>query len=282
MMPVSVSRWLQPLPQWSAIALHPPQELVHVRLKAADGEFDLTRNNVIVALRPLTVAIGMDGPLSLALQKTDSCELHFINARDGDMLGVLGLERQQDWTTNGIALALFGVTGGTHRCLGWPGRPWNRWLQDRAVRAGSKPGNFALSPAATQQIMIFYICPRPVVLVSVDGGSHSNLFPMDLIGPVASDRFTLALRSTSASVEPRGAWRYRTCPRATTKLLTAWALTTRTRRSIGRVCPSDWAVPRFFHCRFRNGRCAFASLRSSMSGRLARIPCSWPRPARTA
>jgi len=207
MMPVSVSRWLQPLPQWYAIALHPPQELVHVRLKAADGEFDLTRNNVIVALRPLTVAIGMDGPLSLALQKTDSCELHFINARDGDMLGVLGLERQQDWTTNGIALALFGVTGGTHRCLGWPGRPWNRWLQDRAVRAGSKPGNFALSPAATQQIMIFYICPRPVVLVSVDGGSHSNLFPMDLIGPVASDRFTLALRSTSASVEPMKAAR---------------------------------------------------------------------------
>jgi hypothetical protein len=38
------------------------------------------------------------------------------------------------------------------------------------------------------------------VLVSVDDGSHSNLFPMDLIGPVSADRFTLALRSTSPSI----------------------------------------------------------------------------------
>ena len=57
-----------------------------------------------------------------------------------------------------------------------------------------------MPPEAVQQQMIFYICPRPVVLVSVDDGSHSNLFPMDLIGPVSQDRFTLALRSTSPSI----------------------------------------------------------------------------------
>lgn len=201
-MPASAPRWLQPLPQWSAIALHPPQALVQVKLRTVHGEFDLTRNNVIAALRPLTVAIGMDGPLSLALHKAAGAELHFVDAREGGTLGILGLERQPDWGTDGIQLALFGVTSGTHRCLSWPLRPWNRWLQDRVARAGAKPGNFALSAAATQQIMIFYICPRPVVLVSVDSGSHSNLFPMDLIGPVGSDRFTLALRTTSASVEP--------------------------------------------------------------------------------
>jgi flavin reductase (DIM6/NTAB) family NADH-FMN oxidoreductase RutF len=39
-----------------------------------------------------------------------------------------------------------------------------------------------------------------VVLVSVEQGEHRNLFPMDLIGPVAADRFTLALRNTSSSV----------------------------------------------------------------------------------
>jgi flavin reductase (DIM6/NTAB) family NADH-FMN oxidoreductase RutF len=207
MISAAVSRWLRPLPQWSAIALHPPQELVEVRLRTARGEFDLTRNNVIAALRPLTVAIGMDGPLGLALQQRAGCELHFIDAIDGRTLGVLGLERQQDWDTDGIQLALFSVDRGRHRCLAWPARPWNRWLQDRAVRAGAKPGNFGLSPATTQQIMIFYICPRPVVLVSVDSGSHSNLFPMDLIGPIAPERFTLALRSSSASVEPMKAVR---------------------------------------------------------------------------
>ena len=60
--------------------------------------------------------------------------------------------------------------------------------------------NFRMPAEAVQQQMIFYICPRPVVLVSVDDDSHSNLFPMDLIGPVSSDRFTLALRSTSPSI----------------------------------------------------------------------------------
>src|SRR6185369_14027293 len=82
----------------------------------------------------------------------------------------------------------------------WPYRSWNRWLQDRAMKKNTDPYNFVMAPQAVQQLMIFYICPRPVVLVSVDDGSHSNLFPMDLIGPIAPDRFTLALRSTSQSV----------------------------------------------------------------------------------
>jgi flavin reductase (DIM6/NTAB) family NADH-FMN oxidoreductase RutF len=213
MIPASMSRWLQPLPQWSAIALKAPQALVRVKLRTAHGEFDVTDNNVVAALRPLTLAIGIDGELSQALRRPGCCELRFVDAREGGtlgtagVLGVLQLEHQQDWAVDGRQVALFAVTSGTHRCLQWPARRWQRWLQDRAVRIGTKPGNFALSPAATQQIMIFYICPRPVVLVSVDSGSHSNLFPMDLIGPIAADRFTLALRTSSASVEPMKAVR---------------------------------------------------------------------------
>jgi flavin reductase (DIM6/NTAB) family NADH-FMN oxidoreductase RutF len=68
------------------------------------------------------------------------------------------------------------------------------------MRKNTDPHNFSMTPEAVQQQMIFYICPRPVVLVSVDDGSHSNLFPMDLIGPISADRFTLALRSTSQSI----------------------------------------------------------------------------------
>src|SRR5579864_4526825 len=48
--------------------------------------------------------------------------------------------------------------------------------------------------------MTFYICPRPVVLVSIFESMHSNIFPMDLIGPLANGCFTLALRNTSISV----------------------------------------------------------------------------------
>ena len=56
-------------------------------------------------------------------------------------------------------------------------------------------------PSAVEQMLVFYLQPRPVCLVSVDDGQRSNLFPMDLIGPMPQERFTLALRNTSPSVE---------------------------------------------------------------------------------
>jgi flavin reductase (DIM6/NTAB) family NADH-FMN oxidoreductase RutF len=46
----------------------------------------------------------------------------------------------------------------------------------------------------------FYICPRPVVLVSVVDGNAGNIFPMDLIGPIGAQHFTLALHGTSTAV----------------------------------------------------------------------------------
>jgi flavin reductase (DIM6/NTAB) family NADH-FMN oxidoreductase RutF len=58
-----------------------------------------------------------------------------------------------------------------------------------------------MEAAVAQQLMIAYLCPRPVVLVSVDAPGHRNLFPMDLIGPLErSGLFSLALRSTNVSV----------------------------------------------------------------------------------
>ena len=57
-----------------------------------------------------------------------------------------------------------------------------------------------MEPAAAQQLMIAYLCPRPVVLVSVEAPGHHNIFPMDLIGPLQrSGFFSLALRSTNVS-----------------------------------------------------------------------------------
>jgi hypothetical protein len=47
-------------------------------------------------------------------------------------------------------------------------------------------------------LFVFYICPRPVVLVSVADGDLVNIFPMDLIGSVAPGYFSLALHGTSA------------------------------------------------------------------------------------
>jgi flavin reductase (DIM6/NTAB) family NADH-FMN oxidoreductase RutF len=47
---------------------------------------------------------------------------------------------------------------------------------------------------------VFYICPRPVVLVTVEHEGAGNIFPMDLIGPTDSPWYSMALRSTSPAV----------------------------------------------------------------------------------
>lgn len=57
-----------------------------------------------------------------------------------------------------------------------------------------------MTAAAIERLLVFYLCPRPVVLVSVCAGGAGNLFPMDLLGPFGERGFALALRNTSPSV----------------------------------------------------------------------------------
>ncbi len=199
-LPALVKQWLRPLPQWPPVALHAPQEAVRVGLATARGEFDVTGTAVVAALRPLTIAVGLDAQRAAAIEADAAPLLRFVDLESGRTVGALRLRHLRNWNTSGAVIALFEIRDGTQRCLNWPYRPWNRWLQNRRMRANTDPNNFFMPPAVVQQQMIFYICPRPVVLVSVDDGVHSNLFPMDLIGPLSADHFTLALRSTSPSI----------------------------------------------------------------------------------
>jgi flavin reductase (DIM6/NTAB) family NADH-FMN oxidoreductase RutF len=62
------------------------------------------------------------------------------------------------------------------------------------------PYNFQMTSEDLRASHVFYICPRPVVLVSVEHEGAGNLFPMDLIGPTDSPWFSMALRRTSPAV----------------------------------------------------------------------------------
>ena len=199
-LPTALQQWTRPLAQWPPIALRAPQAAVRVHLATARGGFDVTHSAVVAALRPLTLAVGLDADLIAAIEERRQPQLQFVDLDSGRTVGTLYLQHVRYWSTSGLVIAFFEIRDGAQRCVGWPYRSWNRWLQNRRMRANADPNNFLMAPEAVQQQMIFYICPRPVVLVSVEDGSHSNLFPMDLIGPVAPDRFTLALRSTSPSI----------------------------------------------------------------------------------
>ena len=175
------------IPCWAPIGLPEGQPLVDVVLRSADSSIDVNSNHVIVSLVPLIIAIGRED-----ITRGD---LVFFDRRSQRELGALRLGPVSHAPSVGPGLSLLAVDRGRHSCLPRGLRTWHRLLQAR----WRHDAGFRMSNAAVQHLALFYLCPRPVVLVSVDDGENDNLFPMDLIGNIR-DKFTLALRTTSPSV----------------------------------------------------------------------------------
>jgi flavin reductase (DIM6/NTAB) family NADH-FMN oxidoreductase RutF len=185
--------FVRPLPQWSVVAVAPPQQAVIATLRWDGQSADVTADHTVASLKPLAIATSVDAGQCPVLEYRDSAT--------GRLLGVLRLARTASIAAENISLTLYHVAAGEHRCLGWPRRPWNAWLQNRLMRKNRASNHLNMEPAVAQQLMIAYLCPRPVVLVSVDAPGHRNIFPMDLIGPLQRrGLFSLALRSTNVSV----------------------------------------------------------------------------------
>jgi flavin reductase (DIM6/NTAB) family NADH-FMN oxidoreductase RutF len=199
-LPESLKRRLRPLPQWSAVGLRDPQDTIAVAWRSDHQRVDVTHRNVVAALRPLTIGIGSNPAMGGNGPARPVSALEFVDRVTGAILGSLELATARRVEAPGAALNLFEVTGSADRCLGWVRRTLDARLRQIRGQRISDPYNFTLAPDALQQLLVFYICPRPVVLVSVDDRQHSNIFPMDLIGPIGPDLFTLALRTTSQSV----------------------------------------------------------------------------------
>jgi len=162
------------------------------------SSFDVTYRNTVASLAPLTLAIGFGSDTSAGL--ITSGTLRFWDRTLGKLLGTLTLSRAAFRMAGVNNIAFFEIEHGSHNCISWAHRHWDTFLRRRTTAKSRDPHNFAMSSDAIDQLMIFYICPRPVVLVSVVDTNQSNIFPMDLIGPLAShDFFSLALRSTSPS-----------------------------------------------------------------------------------
>lgn len=182
------------IPTWQPVALPAPQEDVAVHFVTSTGSRDVTANNVIAALDPLTIAIGRESPE--AGEASAMPVLRFTDRHGGRLLGELELHPSGEWRGT-PALDLFTVRRGQQHCISWLHQACLRSLGRLKRRSHAV---IPLAPAVVEQAAIFYLCPRPVVLVSVADGGQDNLFPMDLIGPVAGGDFMLALRARSDSI----------------------------------------------------------------------------------
>lgn len=183
---------VRPLPQWATIALASPQQVVTATLRWGSSSADVTVDHTVASLNPLVIATSVDAGQHPVLEYRDN--------DSGRLLGVLRLSRDA-LDIGATSLVFYRVASGEHYCLSLAHRAWNAWLQNRQMLKNRSSNGLNTDPAAVQQLMIAYLCPKPVVLVSVNTDGHQNIFPMDLIGPLdRSGYFSLALRTTNVSV----------------------------------------------------------------------------------
>jgi flavin reductase (DIM6/NTAB) family NADH-FMN oxidoreductase RutF len=193
-------RRLVNLPRYGPVALHDPQQQVEVWFEDSGEPRNVTRNNVVVALRPFTIGLMFDADSAPA--NGSASRLCMRDADSHQLLGAINLRQAGSISLPGRQFRLFETTA----CENYSVPPAmlrfyylrEQWRAKRRLR--KNPFNFSMAPTDLRCSYIFYICPRPVVLVTVEHQDASNMFPMDLIGPTDSPWFSMALRSTSPAV----------------------------------------------------------------------------------
>src|SRR5690348_8112723 len=106
--------FVRPLPQWSPVAVAPPQTLVTAALHWDGETADVTTDHTVASLKPLTIATSVDAGSAPTLEYRDRAT--------GRLLGILRLARAATVAAPQAPLVLYHVTAGEHYCLGWPRR----------------------------------------------------------------------------------------------------------------------------------------------------------------
>jgi flavin reductase (DIM6/NTAB) family NADH-FMN oxidoreductase RutF len=193
-------RTLVNLPRYGAVALNDPQRQVEVWFEGAGEPRDVTRNNVVVALRPFTIGVMFDADTAAVHDSVG--RLCMRDPGSHRLLGSIHLRPAGGIALPGRHFRLFETTACENYCVPPAHLRFydlrERWRAE--LRQRRNPFNFRMTPMDLRCSYVFYICPRPVVLVTVEHQGASNMFPMDLIGPTGSPWFSMALRSTSPAV----------------------------------------------------------------------------------
>ncbi|HTB57426.1 MAG TPA: flavin reductase [Polyangia bacterium] len=187
------------IPQFAIVDLPAPQRQIEVALQGSFGAVDVTSRTVAVSLDPLRIAVGLPKRAD-ALPPPAVATLTFRETTDGRAeVGRLDLRLHESIALPDAELAVFRPVRGRDACINPLRRSlyyaWKRWT--RRQRPGPEP-DFA----DFTNLLIHYICPRPVALVTVmDDDARGNLFPMDLLAQVGSQSFVAALKNSNRAME---------------------------------------------------------------------------------
>jgi hypothetical protein len=192
------------VPQQCIVGMRDPQSEVSVWLQGRSAALDVTKNNVIAAARPLTLGTALRNEFDCALIRECQPSLEFREmSGEKRLLAEIKLRKIETIPLGDEQLCLYAAWSCRNYCVPRV-RLWMRYLYDgyRQWRSEtrSKAPTLRMPVRELHCVFAFYICPRPVVLVSVVDGNLGNIFPMDLIGPVGTRHFTLALHNGSPAL----------------------------------------------------------------------------------
>jgi flavin reductase (DIM6/NTAB) family NADH-FMN oxidoreductase RutF len=185
-------------PQQCVVGLNDPQSEITVWLHGLGTPLDVTSNHLMACGAPFIIGIGFEGDEKTLPTGSSRLSLRF-HERGGDqqLLGEIGLRYESTLTVGPQHLCLFQIRNYRNYCLSKP-RLWAHYLQYARMRHGIHHSDVPITACEVHAMIVFYICPRPVVLVSVEDGDARNMFPMNLMGPIGNGYFAFALNSTRA------------------------------------------------------------------------------------
>jgi flavin reductase (DIM6/NTAB) family NADH-FMN oxidoreductase RutF len=189
------------LPQKIDIELQDPQSMVDVWLHGLGDRLNVTHTHLMACIAPFTICIGFeekyarnvgfDGPLVLRFHE------HSGTRR---CLGEIGLRFVSSFSVGKQQLCLYHLAHYKNHGLSQL-RLWALYRRYAQTPPQDKDKDVPITARETRAMFVFYLCPRPVALVSVFHEESANLFPMNLMGPVGNGYFAFAL-NTSRSAAP--------------------------------------------------------------------------------
>ena len=187
------------LPQKVDLGLLDPQSEVEVWLDGLGMRIDVTHQHLMSCGAPLTICIAIDGgqARSETFGRGSTLCFHEHGGRQ-QLLGDIGLRFVSSLQAGTRQLCLFQVTGYRNHCLPLL-RTWAHYLQYARAQSRNRDNDVPITTRETRAMIVFYLCPRPVALVTVEDSQARNMFPMNLMGPVGDGYFAFALNSHRAA-----------------------------------------------------------------------------------
>lgn len=185
------------LPQQVTVAICEPQDEIAVWLYGGETPRDVTSLHSIACASPFTVCIPFDNLETLEREYSGGKAFLELRERVGAqrLLGKIGLRYSTAIETDEMCFGLFKARSCVNYCMP-KARFWAHYLQQVYWRwRDRKIPNVRMAALDEHAIMVMFICPRPVVLVTAMEETAGNLFPMNLMGHLGGGYFSLALNS---------------------------------------------------------------------------------------